>query len=160
MEKNMLKAMRTLGIAALAVVALSVAAQAADMSKPVAARQSVMKLYSFYMGQLGAMAKGKMEYNAKTAQGAANGLLALATLDTSKMWVPGSGNDKLGDKTRAKPEIWSTYPKVAEKGKALVTALGGFVKVAGTGLDGLRGGIGPVGKSCGGCHKPFREKKK
>ena len=156
----MLKAMRTLGIAALAVIAFSVAAQAADMSKPVAARQSVMKLYGFYMGQLGGMAKGKMEYNAKTAQGAANGMLALATLDTSKMWVPGSGNDMLGDKTRAKPEIWSTYPKVAEKGKALVMALTGFVKVAGTGLEGLQGGIGAVGKSCGGCHKPFRAKKK
>jgi cytochrome c556 len=156
----MLKAMRTLGIAALAVVAFSVTAQAADMSKPVAARQAVMKLNGFYMGQLGAMAKGKMEYNAKTAQGAANALLALAKLDTSKMWVPGSGNDMLGDKTRAKPEIWSTYPKVAEKGKDLFTALNGFVKVAGTGVDGLRGGIGAVGKTCGGCHKPFRAKKK
>ena len=155
----MLKALRNTGIALLAMVALSGTVEAADMSKQVEARQSVMKLYGFYMGQLAGMAKGKMEYDAKTAEGAAKGMLALATLDSSKMWPPGSGNDALGDKTRAKPEIWSTYPKVAEKSKDLVMALNGFVNVAGTGLDALRSQIGNVGKTCGGCHKPFREKK-
>ena len=156
----MLKTLRNIAIATAAVAVLASGAQAADMSKPVAARQAVMKLYGFYMGQLGAMAKGKMAYDAKVAQGAADGLLALARLDTRKMWLKGSGNDMLGTKTRAKPEIWSTYSEVATKSKALKTALESLVKVAGRGLDGLKGGIGAVGKSCGGCHKPFREKKK
>ena len=156
----MLKTLRNIAIATAAVAVLASGAQAADMSKPVAARQAVMKLYGFYMGQLGAMAKGKMAYDAKVAQGAADGLLVLARLDTRKMWLKGSGNDTLGTKTRAKPEIWSTYPEVATKSKALKTALESLVKVAGRGLDGLKGGIGAVGKSCGGCHKPFREKKK
>ena len=156
----MLKALRNITIAAATMALLTGGAQAAGMEKPVAARQAVMKLNSFYMGQLGGMAKGKLAYNAKTAQGAANGLLALAKLDTSGMWLKGSGNDKLGNKTRAKPEIWSTYPEVAKKSKALKMALENLVTVAGSGLEGLRGGIGAVGKACGGCHKPFREKKK
>jgi len=157
----MLKTIRNVVIAAAAMAVLAAGgAQAADMDKPVAARKSVMQLRSFYLGQLGAMAKGKMDYDAKKAQGAADGLLALSTIDASSMWPAGSGTDMLGTKTRAKPEIWSTYPEVANKGKALKVALEGLVKVAGTGLDGLKGGIGDVGKSCGGCHKPFRADKK
>jgi cytochrome c556 len=155
----MLKALRNIGIAVAAMAVFSVGANAADMSKPVAARQAVMKLNGFYMGQLGAMAKGKMEYDAKTAQGAADAILMLAKLDSSKMWPPGSGTDKLGDKTRAKPEIWSTYPDVANKSKDLMTAAMAMAAAAGTGLDGLRGAIGGLGKTCGGCHKPFRTKK-
>ncbi len=156
----MLKALRNIAIATAAVAVLAGGAQAAGMEKPVAARKAVMKLNGFYMSQLGGMAKGEMAYDAKVAQGAANGLLALARLDTSGMWLKGSGNDVLGDKTRAKPEIWSTYPEIANKSKALKAALESLVAVAGTGLDGLKGGIGAVGKSCGGCHKLFREKKK
>ncbi len=146
-----------------AIVALAVLwepAQAADMDKAVSARQAVMKLRSFYLGQLGAMAKGKAPYDAKKAQSAADSLMALDKLDGSAMWLPGSGTDKLGDKTRSKPEIWSTYPDVANKSKAQKAAVANLAKVAGTGLDGLRGAIGDVGKSCGGCHKPFRTEKK
>jgi cytochrome c556 len=156
----MLNVLRNIAVAAATMAVLAGGVQAAGMEKPVAARQAVMKLNSFYMGQLGGMAKGKMAYNAKTAQGAANGLLALARLDTSGMWLKGSGNDMLGKAmTRAKPEIWSTYPEVAKKSKALKAALENLVTVAGSGIEGLRGAIGAVGKGCGGCHKPFREKK-
>ena len=35
-----------------------------------------------------------------------------------------------------------------------------MAKVAGTGLDGLRGGMQQLGGACGGCHKPYREDKK
>ena len=139
---------------------LSVDAQAAEMDKPVAARQAVMKLRAFYLGTLGGMAKGKIAYDAKKAQSAADSLLGLSNLDGSAMWPPGSGNDKRGTKTRALPAIWSTYPAVAEKGKAQKMAEEAMAKVAGNGLAALQGAIGDVGKACGGCHKQFREKKK
>lgn len=146
-------------IAVATSAALTAGVQAADMEAPVKARQAVMKLNGFYMGQLGAMAKGNVAYDAKTAQGAAESLHALATMDTSKMWVPGTSRADLGDTTRAKAEIWTTYPEIGKKSQALKDALGDLVKVAGSGLDGLKGGIGPVGKACGGCHKEFRHKK-
>jgi cytochrome c556 len=145
-----------ISVATSAVFAVGV--QAADMEKPVKARQSVMTLYSFYMGQLGGMAKGNIEYDAKTAQGAAEALHALATMDTGKMWAPGSSRADIGEMTRAKAEIWTTYPEIGKKAQDLTMALDGLVKVAGSGLDGLKGGIGPVGKACGGCHKEFRHK--
>lgn len=156
----MLNALRVLTIMLVAAIVPLASAQAGEMDKPLAARKAVMKLNGFYMGQLGAMAKSKIAYDAKTAQGAADALLALARLDTSKMWPPGSGTDKLGDITRAKPDIWAANSDVGAKAKALETALEDLVKVAGGGLGSLQGSIGAVGKTCGGCHKPFRVKKK
>ena len=75
------------------------------------------------------------------------------------MWPPGSDRDS-GYKTRALAEIWSTYPKVADAGKAMAEATGALVEAAGTGVDGLKGSMGDVGKGCKGCHDDFRAKKK
>ncbi len=147
-------------LAALAVAAATVSpALAADMSKAVEARKAVMGLYSHYLGQLGAMAKGEAPYDAAAAQAAASSLAALASLDQSRMWPQGSDNGALGDKTRALPAIWSTYPAIMDKSKAMTTAASALAEKAGTDLDGLRGAIGPVGKSCGGCHEDFRQPK-
>jgi len=147
-------------VAVLAVAVTGIASAEGKFDKVLKARQSLMQIYSFNLGNLGAMAKGKVAYDAAKAQDFADNLLAAASMKNGAMWPAGSDNSVLGDKTRAKPEIWSTYPKVAEKGKALVAAAQNLVKVAGTGLDGLKGGVGTAGKACGGCHKPFREKKK
>ena len=44
------------------------------------------------------------------------------------------------------------YESVGQNGSMLMVA------AAGTDLDSLKGAMGPVGKSCGGCHEPFRAK--
>ena len=129
------------------------------LEKAIAARQAVMSLYSFNLGQLGAMAKGDVAYDAAAASAAAGNLAALAALDQGAMWPQGSDATAMPDKTRAKAEIWSTYPDVSEKSKALADASAALAMVAGDGLPALQGGIGDVGKSCGGCHKPFRAPK-
>lgn len=156
----MRKLVKVLGVAtAIAMLAGTSVAQS-PMDGAVKARQAVMQLYAFNIGQLGAMAKGAMEYDAKVASAAANNLSAMAKIDQSAMWPQGSDNGALGDKTRALPEIWTTYPKVADAQKALVAATGAMAAAAGKDLASLRGAIGDVGKSCGGCHKPFRAEKK
>jgi cytochrome c556 len=147
----------------LLVCSFVTAASAADpVLKALKSRQGLMTLYSFNIGQLGAMAGGKIPYNAKQAQTAADNLFTLASLKGGAMWPKGSGNDNpaLAGKTRAKPEIWSTYPKVAEASKNLVMAATAMAAAAGTGLDGVRANIKKLGGACGGCHKPFRAKKK
>ncbi len=82
-------------------------------------------------------------------------------MKNSPMWPKGSGLDNamLADKTAAKPEIWSTFPKVSEKHKVWTESTEALVKVAGNGVDALKTGLGPVGKSCKGCHDDFRQKK-
>ena len=147
---------------ALAVFAGTGAASAQeDHSGAVKARQAYMQLNGFYMGQLAAIAKGQVAYDAAQASGLANSLLTLATMDVGAMWPSGSGNDNpaLAGKTRAKPEIWTTFPAVVEKADALTKALEAMVVAAGTDLASLQGAFGPVGAGCGGCHKPFRAEK-
>ena len=93
----------------------------------VKARQAYMQLNGFYMGQLAAVAKGQVPYDAAQATGIANSLLALASMDVGAMWPPGSGNDNpaLAGKTRALPEIWTTFPAVVEKADAAEQGAGG-----------------------------------
>jgi len=145
--------------AGAATLFAGVAAADGHLGKAVKARQSLMQIYSFNLGQLGAMAKGTVEYNSDNANAAAQNLLHAVSMNQGAMWPQGSDNGAMGDKTAALPEIWSTYPAITEKGKALITAVEGLVKVAGTDLAGLQGAIGGVGGACGSCHKTFRQKK-
>ena len=143
-------------LAAAAILTAPMAVEAADKDPGVKARQALMQLYAHYIGQLGAMAKGAAPYDAAKASAAANSLAALSDVSQAAMWAPGTDNGALGDQTRALPAIWSTYPAVAEKGKAFDEAAANMAAVAGDGLDAVRGAIGPLGASCGGCHKEFR----
>ena len=144
--------------AALAVTGMSAGADEAA-EKAIKARKAQMQLYSWNLGALGAMAKGNVAYDAKAASSAANNLLALANLDAGSMWPQGTDSTAMPGKTRAKAEAWTTYPKVAEKGKEFNAAAVELASVAGNGLEALQAAVGAVGKTCGGCHKPFREEK-
>lgn len=149
---------KTLTIAAgAATIFAGMAAADGHLGKAVKARQSLMQIYAFNIGQLGAMAKGDVEFDAKVAAAAANNLMAAATMDQSAMWPQGSDSTAMKGTSNAKAEIWTTYPAVAEKGKALADAATKLAGMVGD-LDGLRAGIGAAGGACGGCHKEFREK--
>ena len=124
--------------------------------KAIKARQSIMQIYSFNLGNLGAMAKGEAEYDAELAAALAKNLLAAVQMDNRLMWPQGSGNDAYAGKTRALPAIWATYPKVAEKSAALSAAVEKLAAEAGNGVDGIKANIGGVGGGCKGCHDDFR----
>ena len=130
-----------------------------DHSAAVKARQAHMQLNGFFMGQLAAIAKGQMPYDAAQATGVVNSMLALNTMDVGAMWPPGSDNQALPGKTRALPEIWTTFPAIVEKSDALTKALEAMVVAAGTDLASLQGAFGAVGAGCGGCHRSFRAEK-
>lgn len=121
-------------------------------------RQGDMNMRTFFATPLFGMAKGDIPYDAEKAANLANNLKLMLQLDMGGAWAAGTGNDKYKGKTHALPEIWSTYPKVAEKGKEYAAAVNEFAAVAGDGLDALRSKIGAVGDGCKGCHDDFREK--
>ena len=128
------------------------------MENAVKARKGLFQVYAFNLGQLGAMAKGNAEFNAEAAQNAADNLLAAASMKNGPMWPQGSDNTgAMKGKTRAKPEAWSTYPKVADYSKDLVVAATALAENAGS-LDGIKANIGNVGKACKACHEDFRAK--
>lgn len=151
-----------LGIIAISLTFLAPAFAAKDDPnlKLIKARQSDMQIRSFSAGPLFGMAKGKIEYNAELASKLANNLLLLTQLDMGRAWAKGTDNSAYKGKTTALPKIWTTYPEVSKYGKKFGTAVKELAAVAGNGLDALKSKVGPLGKSCKGCHDEFREKKK
>ncbi len=144
-------------LAVLSVVIFSGGASAQDAEGAVKARKALMQVYSHYLGTLGGMAKGEIEYDAEAAGAAAASLAALSGLDQSNLWPQGSDNVALGEATRALPAIWTTYPAVTESGEAFGKAAAAMAEVAGTDLASLQAAMKDLGASCGGCHKSYRQ---
>lgn len=143
-------------LAALAAIGLAGAASAQSVENAIKARQAQMNLYGFNFGVLGAMAKGEMEYDADAASVAANNLAALAKLNQSLIWVPGSDSDS-AEKTRALPAIWTEDSDIGQKAQDLVAATDAMAAAAGTDAASLQAQMGDVGKACGACHEDYRQ---
>ena len=118
-------------------------------------RQAQMQMRNFNAGPLFAMAFGKIPYDAELAQTSANNLKALSTVNMGRAWTKGTDNGKYKS-TRALPEIWTTWPKISDAGKAYYNAVSELATVAGNGLDALKPAVGNLGKACKGCHDEFR----
>ena len=146
----------TLTLIASLVAGAAFADEASD--RAIKARQSMMQLYAFNLGALGAMAKGNVPYDAETASAHAANLVSLSTLSHSGLWPQGSDIGSSSN-TAALPEIWSMYPDIATKSKGLVDAAAAMNAAAGVDLASLQGAMGAVGGSCGACHKVYRQKK-
>lgn len=145
-----------IALTALALASGTVALADGHEGNPaVKARNAHMGLYSFNLGLLGDMAKGTTEYDAETADAAANQLAALAAFDQSSYWVEGTAQGEV-DGSRAKAEIWSDTAGWAEKLELMKTGSASLAAVAGDGLEALQAGIGAAGEGCGACHKAYR----
>lgn len=144
------------GLAATTAIGDSHVSKAAQAA--VKARQSTMQLYAFNVGQLGAMAKGEVAYDADAASAAAGNLVKLTSMNQMAAWMPGTDNATLGDATRALPAIWESGSEIGAKAAALREAAVALEAAAGGGLDSLKGAMGAVGQSCGGCHELYRAK--
>lgn len=133
----------------------SVSAQDAPFAKEIKARQGIMVYRALNIGVLGAMAKGEAEYNAEAAQKAADALVASGKLDVSMLYVPGSSNAENPAST-LKPEVFTEDVGIGAKAADFNAAAEAMQAAAGGGLDGLKAAMGPLGKSCGGCHEVAR----
>jgi cytochrome c556 len=125
-----------------------------DQQRAVDARQSLMGLYGFSLGPLGAMAQDKIPYDAAVAATAAANLAALANMDHDPFWVEGTDSSVGGN--RAKAEIWTDTDGFKAEDMKLAAATTALAAVAGDGLDAMRAAFGPVGQSCGSCHETYR----
>jgi cytochrome c556 len=76
-----------------------------------------------------------------------------------KHWFPPGSGPESGEKTAAKAEIW-TQPAEFEKWEdQLIVQVDLLAKATtGTDVEAVRKQHAELGKVCGGCHKPFREK--
>ena len=140
---------------ALAALACAMPAQA-QFAKPEDAikyRKAGLTLMAAHFGRLGAMAQGRVPFDAKVAAENADVLATVAKLPWAAF---GEGTDK--GETRAKPEIWkeaAKFKEAADKNQAEIAKL---VAAAKTGnLDNLKAAFGSAAPTCKACHDNFRK---
>jgi len=146
-------------VASLALVAAAVTltvpayAQFAKPEDAIKYRKSALTVMSAHFGRVGAMANGRIPFDANAAASNA----AIAESMSKLPWaafVDGSGT---GD-TKARPEIWSDNAKfkaASEKMQAEMSKLAAAAK--GGNLDAIKAAFGPVGGTCKACHDDFRK---
>jgi cytochrome c556 len=139
-----------------ASVALPGAALAQDaIQNALKARQGQFNIMALNLGVLGGMARGNMDYDAATAQAAADNLVAVSQIAQSFNWPEGSDNMSI-DATRALPAIWDNLDDVVAKWEAFGTEAAALAAVAGTGAEALGPALGAVGGTCQACHEAYR----
>ena len=141
--------------AAAMALTLAVPAQA-QFAKPddaIKYRKASFTVMATHFGRLGAMANGRLPYDAKAAADNAE----LVTTMSKLPWAAfGEGTDK--GETRAKPEIWkesAKYKEAADKMQAEMAKLNMAAKAGN--VEALKAAFGPAAASCKACHDNFRK---
>ena len=127
--------------------------------KATLARQGYMKLVVWEAGPLFGMAKGDIAYDAAAASEHAKRLQTLSDYPAVDLFVAGSSNADLPGKTRSLPKIWEDKAGFDKAFTDFDAAVAKVASQAGGGQAELAAAVGELGKSCGGCHKPFRADK-
>ena len=141
------------GILALTLVAAHTPLYASEQGA-IDFRQSAMTIYKWYVKPMGAMAKGKVPFDADAFRANARGLAGAAELNI----LPGFPEDS-GFDTEAKDEIWENWPEFKEKFQVFQSEARKLGEIAASGDEQqLKAQFGKAAKTCGGCHKKFREK--
>lgn len=141
---------------AIGVAAVPAATLAQDFDNQIAARQGQMRVQALNFGTLSAMVRGQMEYDAETAQAAANNLAAIAMLDQRFAWPEGSSLMDV-DSTQAMPDIWDDFDAFLAEWNGFVSAAQELQAVAGDGPEALGAGVQALGRTCGSCHETYQQ---
>ncbi len=145
----------SLVLAAVATAtAVPAAAQFAKPEDAVKYRQGALFVMAQHFGRIGAMANGRVPYDAKVAVDNAEIVADMAKLPWAGF---GPGTDKVTP-TRAKPEIWAEQAKFREHNEKLVGETGKLLAAAKTNsLDNLKVAFGATANTCKGCHDAYRK---
>lgn len=140
--------------AALVLVTLPVAhAQFAKPEDAVKYRQSAMFMMNHHAARLGAMAQGKVAWDAEVAGANAETLATLAKLP----WQAFTAGTDRGD-TRAKADVWSDNAKFTASAQKLQDETARLAAAAKAGDQAaMKSAFGEVGRTCKGCHDQFRK---
>lgn len=149
----MRKTIALTGVVAVLACAMPAQAQFAKPEDAIKYRKAGFTLIAAHFGRLGAMAQGRVPFDAKAAAENAEVLATVAKLPWAAF---GEGTDK--GETRAKPEIWkeaAKFKEAADKNQAEIAKL---VAAAKTGnLDNLKTAFGSAAPTCKACHDNFRK---
>ena len=148
-----MKILASLAIAAAAVtLAAPASAQFAKPEDAVKYRQSALFVMAQHFGRIGAMANGRVPYDAKVAADNAEIVAEMAKLPWAGF---GPGTDKLSQK--AKAEIWTEQAKFKEHSDKLVAESAKLLAAAKTNnLDNVKTAFGATAGTCKACHDAYR----
>ena len=141
---------RGLGVVLLAgASALALQPASADAIKY---RQAVMKAVGGHMGSMGQIIKGQVDHKSHLAPH------AKAMAATLALTLEAFEEKTMGGETRALDKIWADWSGFEAKANDAVKAAQALVTAAESGGD-VGAAMKGLGKTCGGCHKPYRKKK-
>ncbi|NRF72094.1 cytochrome c [Aquincola sp. S2] len=144
--------MKTMSLIVLAALAAPAHAQFAKPDDAIKYRQSAMALTGAHFGRLGAMANGRVPFDAKAAADNAE-VVALVSKLAFTGFTDGSGQGN----TRAKAEVWGEADKFKTAASRQQEEAARLLAAAKTGnLDNLKAAFGETAKTCKGCHDNFR----
>lgn len=136
--------------AACAVLSVPAAAQFAKTEDAIKYRQSALFVMSQHFGRLGAMANGRIPYDAAAA-------LANAELVAELAKLPWAGFGAGTEGGKAKPDVWKEQAKFKEGHEKLQAEAVKLVAAAKAGsVDALKAQFGSTGAACKACHDGFR----
>jgi cytochrome c556 len=139
----------------LMVLAAPASAQFAKPEDAIKYRQSAFSVMGTHFGRLGAMANGKVPFDAKAAADNAAVVASMAKLPWAAF---GPGTDK-GEASKSKPEVWSEQAKFKEGADKLMAESAKLDAAAKTGnLDALKTAFTATAGTCKSCHDSFRNK--
>lgn len=154
-----MKKMKKTGLIVASLAAsLAFAVDAAAQAKPevlVKQRQAAMTLIGKYFGPLGGMAQGRVPYNQQVVQRNAAYLEVLKELP----WDGFSESTK-GAKSASLPAVWEKQAEFKQASERMQAEVAKLAQVSKSGDEAsVKSQIAAVGKTCGGCHDNFREKR-
>lgn len=145
------------GLCATLAAGFAIAQSAPDPGEAAMnARKSHMQLYAHNLGVIGGMAQERIPYDGAAAATAAGNLVALASIDQTTYWLPGTDSATL-EGSRALPALWDNIPDAVAKTADLQEAAAAMQTAAAVDLASLRGAMGALGGSCSACHENYRQ---
>lgn len=149
----MKKTIALAGLLASLAIAMPAHAQFAKPEDAIKYRKNALFVMQQHWARLGAMAQGRVPFDAKQAADNADVVATLAKLPWAAF---GEGTDK-GD-TRAKPEIWKEAAKFKDATDKYLAEVQKVQAAAKTGnLDNLKAAFSSAAPTCKACHDNFRK---
>lgn len=142
----------TLVLSAGAMLATPAMAQFQKPEDAVKYRQSALFVMGQHFSRIGAMANGRVPFDAKAAQDNAAVVLTLSSLPWAGF---GADTEKLNSK--AKPEIWRESDKFKAASERMMGEVVKLDAAAKTGnLDAVKKAFGETAATCKACHDAYR----
>ena len=146
---------RLAAAATLLAMAAPASAQFAKPEDAVKYRQSALSVMGTHFGRLGAMANGKVPFDAKVAAENAQLVAVMARLPWAGF---GPGTDK-DPRSKAMSEVWTEQAKFKSEGDNLVAEADKLAAATKTGnLEALKTSFAATANTCKSCHDAFRNK--